>query len=258
MRHLQYNCRVPICFFPYFICAALIFTFCGNSSSKNDTESDEPAEPAHCETNLELVGIEDVTPLGYSAQEVIDTLWGTWQCDELEWGDVDSGGALYPTEKPDSVTISQSYEKGDIFFNSSVRVGGNENTDLLCPTQLEIPSVIRMESSDGVFSETISGTAIVSEKKMQSTVIVEYTPSRDFSGSYNFVPNPDLEELPYSGTIIRFTTQEIDASQTFASGRIIEYFRSESYVDTDDYPMLESWGAGFVTVNIICRNRDDG
>ncbi len=228
---------------------------CSNSDSEDAPLASE--EKPYCEHHTKSVNLDDITSLSYSAQEAIDALWGKWHCD-LKWYDLDSVGVLYPDEKPSNVTISLLYEGGDIIDNSSKKIGG-EDYDLLCGNRLEISSTLKIESSDGFFSESFPITAFVSRKKYYVKINVD-TFSSKFVGSYNFVPNRDLEELPLSGTGVNFTCEYLDPSRVFAHGDIVEWFSTEDYIkekEEEDYKLVEGHGAVFTTVEFECNSLEE-
>ncbi len=249
MRYLKLSNRILYFYSMVFLYTVLFLTCCSSS------HDDESSEPPHCEVTKEFFGIEDITPLGYSTQNIIDMLLGTWECDKLEWYDLHTVGVLYPDEKPNKITVTQSYEGGDIIFEHSVRVGDTDY-DLACMSQLVIPTVLTLESSDGFFAETLKVTTFIKNRSLSSDVSFKETPSRKFNGAYDFVPNTEIQALPDSGTVISFSSNKFDETEVGAYGYILEYFWSEQILVETDPPTYDSWGATFTTVDFVCQSRN--
>ncbi len=257
MRHLKLAKREISFFSTVYFYSALFLTCCSSSHLETDAGStdEESIEGDRCEVTRELFAVEDITPLGYSAQDVIDMLWGTWQCDDLEWGDLPSVGVLYPDEKPNKITVTQSYEGGDIIFEHSVRVGDTD-FDLSCSSQLVIPTVLTLESTDGFFSETLKGVARIVDRPLSSSVGFGENPSKKFSGLYNFVPNENLQALPDTGTFFSFGSRVHNKTEAGAQGYIFEYFWSDQTLVETDPPTFDSWGASITTLSFYCQIRN--
>ena len=247
------------CFFHNKILLAILVSLShpsclGVEEGDAEVTTDASEKRTYCEQHLEAVELDDNTSLSLSAQEVLDALWGTWQC-VLDWQNVKSAGTLSPREHPAQATISLLYEGGALVDNSSERIAGDIDVDLICTNQLEISSILKIESSDGYLSESFPVTATIADRsgaKIDLSIGLK-TYSSQFRGTYNFVPNESVKKYPNSGTKISFSFSTDDSSPASGRGSILEWFESAVYIeDIDDNPGLGSNGAAITTVEFEC------
>ena len=170
------------------LAALVAFTGCDEDAPNLDETAG-----AFCEETPTVTALDEVTALGFSAQEVIDALVFPYLTD-LEYAD----GSLA------ALTIYLVYDAGEVRYVDSVAVypEGEDQAELgaiLCDPYIEIDITAAIATDDGVFDESWELPLRATAADAASFSLNDLTPD-DFTGDYDFMafdPN-DHDEVTTS------------------------------------------------------------
>jgi hypothetical protein len=156
---------------------AVVIALCG--CPEEDPNLDEGAS-AYCEETATVVALDELTDLGFTAQEVIDALVFTHETD-LDFTD---GGSA-------ALTIDLLFDGGEVRYVDSVAVypEGDEEMAagaILCEAYVEIDVTVDFVTDDGVFDESWELPLQATAADAASFGLSDLTPD-DFTGTYDFM-----------------------------------------------------------------------
>lgn len=163
--------------------------FSASCAGKNDDTSGEKTDDAACIETVASLSVEEESPIGFSAQQIL-ALTSGYHDATLSW---DGGGTA-------ALALNISYLEGDVrFVDREVNTGRTELTDTavdsgeLCPDTVEVDVSVSAVSDDGALAESWD-TALVAADKSSASFRAEFDPLA-MSGSYDITPA--LEGLDY-------------------------------------------------------------
>ena len=215
-------------------------------SSCSEKMVDEP----YCDNSPEIISGDEITSLSFSTESVLQAISGQWECD-LTWNGAGEIAEVTPSEGTTEVSMSLSYEGGEIRDIVSVKKGGHKYDRLSCSNRLEISSVLEMRSSDGALAEAWDVQAGMLAKYEMS--IVFFDPI--FKGSYRYEL---AKEWPYTWTVLSVIFYIEDFKGVAAEGKLVELTSDEEQTVFDEELMtdvVENTGTIVATAKWECLSR---
>ncbi|MDP7112667.1 MAG: hypothetical protein QGH45_11925 [Myxococcota bacterium] len=141
----------------------------------------DEASGAYCEETATVVSLDEETVLGFSPQQVLETLGGTHSV-TLEYGeDGDSAG----------LTIELLHDGGEARYVESVAVYPDSGQEMdtaavQCESRVDIDITTTFATDDGVFAESWELPLAATAGDAASFSLSDLQPA-DFQGSYDFM-----------------------------------------------------------------------
>lgn len=175
----------------------------GDGGDGGDTEGDGESDPGDpCIETEHPIGFEELTPLGFSASDVVEAVAGPHDT-QLLWLDPAEPHVPWPGEITD-LTIGVSYEDGEVVYLESEVDPESEWDDYECESFLRLGVVVGFATADGRFDEHWDVTIWV-----RDLAEVEYRHEIDLDAMEGTFSRDDIilgedTELRYLDTVGRF------------------------------------------------------
>ena len=142
----------------------------------------------HCQQESTVIAIDEPSPLGLSAQDLLDDAVGTYS-GSLEW--LEDGFVHYTGDAgPTAVDAEIAYTGGDARFSAgTLLVGCEHEGPCPCPDLLEVDVQLNIATADGVFDESFDAQLVYTEddsgfSPTGASIRLEFDPD-DTSGSFS-------------------------------------------------------------------------